>query len=59
MGTARTKASNKYASKAYDRIPLQVKKGRKEEIKSHAENKGFNSLNAYINDLIEKDMEKR
>ena len=27
MGKAQTRASNKYAAKAYDRIALQVKKG--------------------------------
>lgn len=40
-----------------DRIYLTVVKGRKEEIKAHAESLGM-SLNAYINDLIEKDMKK-
>ena len=55
MGTAETKAKNKYNAKAYDQIPLWVKAGEKEKIKAHAQQKGM-SLNAYIVDLIEKDM---
>ena len=39
MPTARTKANRKYNEKAYDRIALTVKKGRKEEIKKTAEKK--------------------
>ena len=54
---AQGRASNKYAAKAYDRIALQVKKGKRDIIKAHAESKGM-SLNAYINDLIEKDMKE-
>lgn len=52
---AHIKASNKYNQKAYDRININVKKGRREEIKAYAESKG-KSLNQYIIDLIEKDM---
>lgn len=55
MSKAQTKASNKYQSKAYDRIALLVKKGQREIIKAHAESQG-KSLNAYINDLIAADM---
>jgi len=41
-----------------DRIYLTVSKGHKEKIKAHIEKKypGM-SLNAYINELIDKDME--
>ena len=39
-GTAQTRAKNKYNAKAYDRIALQVKKGRKETLKAHAEQHG-------------------
>jgi len=56
MGTARTRASNKYASKAYDRIALQVHKGHKAEIQAAAKSQG-KSLNAFINDAIDKAME--
>lgn len=55
MGTAETRAKNKYNAKAYDQIPLRVKVGEKEKIQAHAQQKGM-SLNAYIVNLIEKDM---
>ena len=55
MGKTSAASKNKYAAKTYDRITTLVKKGEKETIKAHAESKGM-SLNAYINDLIEKDM---
>lgn len=57
MPTARTKANRKYNEKAYDRIALTVKKGRKEEIKKTAKKNGL-SINAYINKLIDDDIEK-
>ena len=52
---AHQKASNKYQSKAYDRMNLIVKKGEREKIKAYAESKGL-SLNAYVTGLIYKDM---
>lgn len=53
MGTARTRASNKYTAKTYDRIALQVKKGRRDELKAIAESYG-ESLNTFINKAIEQ-----
>ena len=47
MGTARTKANNKWNAKAYDRINLTMPKGRKAEIQAHAETKG-ESVNGEI-----------
>ena len=55
MAKAQTRASNKYAAKAYDRIVLQVKKGEKDKIKAHAEQRG-ESLNGFINRAIETTM---
>lgn len=55
MSKAQTRASNKYQSKAYDRVALLVKKGEREKIKAYAESQG-KSLNSYINDLIAADM---
>lgn len=55
MAKAHTRASNKYAAKAYDRIALQVKKGEKDKIKAHAEQRG-ESLNGFINRAIETTM---
>ena len=52
---AGSKAVDKYVRENYDRFQLKMKKGIKETAKAHAESKGM-SLNAYINNLIEKDM---
>lgn len=57
MGTARTRANNKWNAKAYDRINLTVPKGKKEVIQSHAESKG-ESTNAFINRAIDEAMER-
>lgn len=64
MGTEKTKVSkkqqghvNKYIANAYDRINLTVPKGKKDEIKAHAEALG-ESVNAYIWRLIQEDMKK-
>lgn len=57
MGTARTRAQNKYIAKAYDRINLIVPKGEKETIKTHAESNG-ESLNSFINRAIDETMER-
>ena len=51
------KAVAKYIKKAYDQVALRLPKGEREKIKNYAESKGM-SLNAYINDLIEKDMKE-
>lgn len=48
---------NDYAKKAYDDIRLQVKKGRKEVIKAHAEGRG-ESVNGFINRAISETMER-
>ena len=56
-GTPQTRAKNKYNAKAYDRIALQVKKGRKDIIKAHAENNG-ESLNGFVNRAIDETMER-
>ena len=57
MGTARTRANNKWNAKAYDRISLTVTKGKKELIKAHAESKG-ESTNAFINRAIDEAIER-
>lgn len=41
----------------YDTIKVQVKKGEKDTIKQRATKLGYKSVNAYINDLIKKDIE--
>ena len=48
---------NDYAKKAYDDVRLQVKKGKKEIIKSHATAHG-ESVNGFINRAIDHEMER-
>lgn len=48
---------NDWISKTYDRINLTVPKGRKDEVKAHAETQG-ESLNAFINRAILETMER-
>lgn len=58
---AYTKASgqavNRYSKKAYDDVRVRVKKGQKELIQRRAEELK-KSVNSYIVDLIEEDIEK-
>lgn len=55
MGTSATRAKRKYNSKTYERLEITVKAGEKEKIKQRAGKLG-KSINAYITDLIYKDM---
>lgn len=48
---------NDYAKKAYDDVRLQVKKGKKEIIRAHAEAHG-ESVNGFINRAIDETMER-
>ena len=57
MGKTSAAVKNKYAAKAYDRIQLVVKKGKKAEIKAYAETHGY-SLNSFINEAIDEKMNK-
>ena len=58
---ARIRANNRYNEKAYDRINIAIPKGRKDEIKTHAEAHG-ESVNAFvtraIDETIQRDGEK-
>ncbi len=59
MGTARTRASNKWNAKAYDRVNLILKKEAsptKEEIQAAADASG-ESLNGYIGEAIRQRLE--
>lgn len=44
---------NKYVKNNYDRVNVTMPKGRKEEIKAHAESNG-ESVNAFINRAIDE-----
>lgn len=50
---ASTRAKRKYNAKAYDRLTLNVKKGRKDELKAIAEEQG-QSLNAFVLSAIDE-----
>ena len=52
---AQQRAVGKYEKENYDKVLLRLPKGNREKIRAHAQQKGM-SLNAYIVDLIEKDM---
>ena len=54
---ARTRASNKYNKKAYDRLTILFPKGEREKIKTFAASLG-ESLNHYVVRLIKADMER-
>ena len=56
-GKTSNESKRKYNEKAYDRIQLVVKKGKKEEIKTYAENHGY-SLNSFVNEAIDEKMQK-
>lgn len=55
MGTAQTKATNRWISKSYDKINLTVPKGQKASIQAHAEHMG-ESMNAFIRRAIDETM---
>lgn len=55
MGKPSTAAQNRYIAKAYDRVNLTLPKGRKDEVKAHAEQHG-ESLNGFIQRAIEETM---
>lgn len=54
---AQQRATNKYISKAYDRINVTTPKGKKETIQAHAAALG-ESVNGFINRAINQTMEQ-
>lgn len=46
-----------FQKEKYDRCIFNVPKGQKAVIEEHWREKGYKSLNAYVNDLIKKDMD--
>lgn len=52
-----TKYKNEFAKEAYDRVSINFPKGQKTVIEAHWRAKGYKSLNAYVNALIQADME--
>lgn len=45
-----------YQKEKYDRCIFNVPKGKKKILEKHWKEKGYKSLNAYINELIDNDM---
>ncbi len=56
LSESRKRANDKYLSEQ-EEIKIRVPKGKKDNIKDQAESQGM-SVNAYIIDRMEKDMEK-
>lgn len=57
MGTAATRAKNKWQKENIDRVNLTMPKGKKEIIQAHAETHG-QSVNGFINSAIDEKMER-
>lgn len=57
VSKAQQRAVNKYMAANYDRINLTMPKGRKDEIKAHAESRG-ESVNSFINRAIDETIER-
>ncbi len=57
MGKTSSKVKDRYNAKVYDEIKIRVSKGRKDEIKAHAESKG-ESLNGFINRAIDETVQR-
>ncbi|MDE6875361.1 MAG: hypothetical protein K2P87_12985 [Lachnospiraceae bacterium] len=51
-----TKYKNEFIKANYDRLNIQVPKGRKKLIEQHYKAHGYTSLNSYVNALINADM---
>ena len=57
ISEAKKKANAKYNAKAYDRLEITVKKGRKAELKAYAAGRG-ESLNGFVNRAIMEAIER-
>ena len=57
VSKAQQKSVHKYVKNNYDRIDLTVPKGKKTEMKNHAESQG-ESLNGFVNRAINETMER-
>ena len=54
---AQRKAVQKYKDKAYNRLEISVPKGKKIDLKAHAEERG-ESLNGFVNRAIDEAVER-
>lgn len=58
MSKTSTASKDKYNTKAYEQIPLRVKRGEKSIIQARAASLNV-SVNSYINNLINHDINRR
>lgn len=54
---AQNKATQKYIKNNYDSVMLRMPKGKKEQIKAHAESQG-ESLNGFVNRAIDEAIDR-
>jgi len=57
LGKTSSAVKNRYNAKAYDAIPLRVRKGKKDIIQTYAAARG-ESVNGFINRAIDHEMER-
>lgn len=57
VSKAQQKAVHKYVRENYDRVEVTLPKGKKAEVKAHADAQG-ESLNGFINRAIDETMER-
>lgn len=58
MAFNQVKYQNDFNKEKYDRVSINFPKGRKAIIEEHYKANGYKSLNAYVNALIDADMNK-
>ncbi len=54
----KVKYDNQYIKENYDRLNIQVPKGKKSILQAYYKQKGYKSLNEYVNTLINEDLER-
>lgn len=57
MGKTSSKVKDIYNAKAYDELKIRVPKGKKDQIKSHADTQG-ESLNGFVKRAIDEAIER-
>lgn len=55
MGKTSTTVKNRWNVKSYDRLAINVPKGRKNDIEAHAQSKGL-SVNGLVGELLRADL---
>lgn len=54
-----TKYKNDYAKEHYARLSILIPLQEKEELEKYWKNKGFKSFNAFVNELIRREMNEK